>query len=144
MVQIHPLDPNKEDTMPNFIVPVSLSVEADNADHATEVVNKLLANLKPIVGPLMTIWDVDAKPPTFTVYQGHRTDVEGVEVSPALREFLNAVVKDNDSDTSGWDTDLDWASIVADDEVSEDVKDELNKLINNVGGEVKVAALLGD
>lgn len=119
--------------MPNFVVPVSFSVDAENADEATAIVEKLLA-------------DAGVDKVHFTPYQGHRTDVEGVEVSPALSEFLNQVIEDNDNDTSGWDTDLDWAFAVCEDndEVSEDVKDELSKLITNVGGEVKVATLLGD
>jgi hypothetical protein len=120
--------------MPKFVVPVSFAVEADSADHSTEVVEKLLANLGPIVGE------------HFTVYQGHRTDVTDVQVSAELQEFLDDVVTNNDHDVSGWDTDLDWAFAVADDndDVPDNVRDELTNLINQVGGEVKVANLLGD
>ena len=110
-----------------YTVPVSFTIDAMNADHAAELVEKALETF-PIV---------------HQVYQGNAHDVKGVKVSDTLLAYIKEVCEGNDLDTDGWNTDLDWCwQTTDDDDVSDEIKTELEFLIKQVGGAVRVAAFL--
>ena len=108
-----------------YLVPVTFRIEADSADHAQALIEKVLNTCNT----------------PHTVYQGNAESVKDIKVSAELANYLDEVITDNDNDTNGWETDLDWCLQYAEDSP---LAPELATLIAQVGGEVKAANFTPD
>jgi hypothetical protein len=124
-----------------FTVPVYFSVSGRSAEEAEA---KLKARLK---GHQVGYG--------YKVGQAEANSVpSGIKISLELRNFLDAEIQNNDNDTSGWDTDLQYAfdslGQMPDDVVIEqcgsimlpDIYTELQRLIKKVGGTTQCATLV--
>lgn len=120
----------------NFTVPVNFTVAAESAEQAHQIMTDRLHESQLLY--------------MYSVQEAQCQDINDVVISDELTSQMCNWIQNNDFDSTGYETDLnycvdssDWLYyFVNNDSISQSLLDELDSLVNKFGGTTSVGTLL--